>query len=1448
MSRRGFSLAGWVIACSMVISSNVDAKPLRVLFLGDNGHHQPAARFTQLQPVLAARGIQVVYSDNVADLNRAHLEAFDGLMVYANIEKLLPEQEEALLSYVASGRGFIPVHCSSYCFLNSPKYVELVGAQFSRHGTGVFRTTIVQPNHPVVQGYQGFESWDETYVHHRHQNDRVVLEYRVEDQHREPWTWVRNHGKGRVFYTAWGHDERTWRNPGFHNLLERGIRWATGDDLVNVPSYTDRPPMTKPRADVAPFEFIPADVPFYPASATWGKLGDPIRQMQKPLPPLESLKHYVMPEGFSLELFAAEPELGGKPICMNWDERGRLWIAETYDYPNELQPPGQGRDRIRVCTDTDGDGRADQFKVFADKLSIPTSMIFARGGVIVHQAPHTLFLRDTNGDDVADERTELFTGWSTGDTHAGPSNLRYGVDNWLYGMVGYSGFEGTIGGERHSFRTGLYRFRADGSKMEFLRNTNNNSWGVGISEEGLLFGSTANGCPSVYMPIPNRYYEAVRGWSSTVLQNIAENARFYPITEKVRQVDHHGNFTAAAGHALYTARRYPPEYWNRAAFVAGPTGHLLATFQLQSQGADFHARYAWNLLGSDDEWSAPIMAEVGPDGNVWVIDWYNFIVQHNPTPAGYKTGKGNAYETDLRDKKHARIYRVVYQGRDQAKKDTKETGLTLHNATPEKLVATLKHDTMFWRLHAQRLLIEQNQRAVAPALLALLGDATTDAVGLNVGAIHAIWTLHGLGLVTAEHPEVVAALERALAHPSAGVRRNAVLALPRTSASVEAIIKSALLSDPDGQVQLASLLSLAEMPANVSAATSVATWLRGAARADRWLREAATCAAARHDRAFLEQVARDPTAPTPAMAAVMERVAEHHARSTAALAGPAPLPPGLDASGPMAAVILEGLTRGWPRGKTAQLDQAAEEKIVALLQRLPPAGRGKLVLLARRWGSTQLQRYSAEISKGFLAQARDERRSERERLDAARQLVDFQKQDDSAPKALLELITPRTPSNLATGLVEAVGKSEAPATGAKLLATLDSMTPAVRTQTIAVLLSRLEWTETLLTAVEANKVPFTELSLDQRQGLATHPNKKLASRARQLLARGGGLPNPDRQKVLAQLAPLAHKKGSAAAGKEVFKKQCAKCHTHSGEGAKIGPDLTGMAVHPKEELLTQVLDPSRSVEGNFRVYSVALSDGRVMTGLLASESRTAIEIYDAEGKRHAILREDIEQLIGSTKSLMPDGFEKQMKPEEIVDLLEFLTQRGKYLPLPLGKAATVVSTKGMFYSEEADLERLVLDNWNPRTVEKVPFVLIDPQGDRVRNVVMLHGPEGSIPPKMPKSVVIPCNAPARQLHLLSGVSGWGHPASARGSVSLIVRLHYADGKTEDHRLLNGEHFADYIRRVDVPQSKFAFALRRQQMRYLTVTPARTEVIKEIELRKGPDHTAPVVMAMTLESP
>ncbi len=485
-----------VVAVITLAAPDGDRKPvqgraIQLLFLGDGGHHNPSARVVELKHALGKEGIFLTYTENLDDLTPGNLARYDGLMVYANIGGLAASQEQAILDYVAAGGGYIPVHCASACFGVNPRMVELLGGQFRSHGTGVFRTRIAEAGHPVMKGFEGFESWDETYVHHKHnEKDRTVLTYRD----KEPWTWVRRHGKGRVFYTAWGHDQRTWTNPGFHELIRRGVLWAVGEQSA----------ARWESLDIPEFKFTKENVPNY-------ERRNPPPRFQHPLPAEESMKTIQVPAGFDLQLFAAEPQISNVS-ALAWDERGRCFVAETRDYPNDLKPAErEGEDAIKILEDTDGDGRCDKVTVFADKLSIPTSIVFARGGLIVAQAPHMLFLKDTDGDDKADVREILFSGWGTGDTHAGPSSLHYGFDNWIYGSVGYSGFRGEVGGKGHGFSNGFYRFRPDGSEMEFIARSSNNTWGFGISETGELFGSTANNTHSLHIGMAQRLFDGATG-------------------------------------------------------------------------------------------------------------------------------------------------------------------------------------------------------------------------------------------------------------------------------------------------------------------------------------------------------------------------------------------------------------------------------------------------------------------------------------------------------------------------------------------------------------------------------------------------------------------------------------------------------------------------------------------------------------------------------------------------------------------------------------------------------------------------------------------------------------------------------------------------------------------------------------------------------------------------
>ncbi len=1229
--------------------------------------------------------------------------------------------------------------------------------------------------------------------------------------------------------------------------------------------------------------------------------------MQLPLNVEESMKHYSMPEGMALRLYAdernflsgkalaaggsaAQPAASavgsqsqdqsfGKPIAMNWDERGRLWICETLDYPNEL---GRNRDRIRICDDTDGDNVADKFTIFAEGLSIPTAIMIYRGGAVVQNATETLYLKDTDGDDKADQKIVLMTGFGAGDTHGGVSNFRYGLDNWIWSMQGYNDSTPEYDGKTaQSFRQGFWRFKLSNTDppkvtdVEFIRSTNNNTWGLGISEEGLIFGSTANHNPSTFVPIPNRYYEKVRGWAAPDIGTIADTYLFKAITENVRQVDQFGGYTAGAGHALYTARTFPQQWWNKTAFVCEPTGHLVGTFLLRRDGTTYRSTSPMNLIASDDEWASPIMAEVGPDGAVWVIDWYNFIIQHNPTPQGFINGKGNAYESDLRDKKHGRIYRVLPTN---SGKDVLHAWTDLTKATAPELVAALKHPSMNWRLQAQRLLIERpagQTGEVLQPLLALLADESVDEIGLNVGAVHAVHTLAGLGYMELDHSfksaSVVEPLvSRALAHPSAAVRRSVIAALPHDEHGLAALLAAKnVFADSDNQVRLQAFVTLSDMPTSADAA-DVIFEAAAFAPGDQVFQDALTIAASVHCTTQLShfsvvtkrtairrdgaEVDRIAVETPPSSIVIVNRVAEHIGRTRPNAATLEAImvdlanadnivvdPQVIDAA-------LQGLIEGLPPKFDVKSTVGMDKAFVSIIEHTSGAARSKVVRIAGTCGSKVLESYSKEIIDSLLSVIANEDSSTADRVTAAAEAVGFQSGNETVLVAVLDAINLQAIPELATGLIEAAGQSTADNAGVLIIERTERMTPQMKATAVRVLLARPASTSALLKAIEAGTLEIGDLTLDQKQALRVHPDKELRASAEKLMAAGGGLPDADRDKVLQAMLPLCEEKGDVAAGKAMYVKHCSKCHMHGTEGKTIGPNLTGMAVHPKHELLTHIIDPSRSVEGNFRIYTVAKTDGLVINGMMSGESRTAITLIDAEAKEHNVAREDIDELLRSRKSLMPDGFEKQMIPDDFRNLLEFLTDKGRFMPVSLDRYATAISTKGLFSNGDDGPDRMVLDDWNPKIFREIPFILTDPRGKSLPNIILLHGPNGSLPPTMPKSVTLPCNSEAKAIHLLSGVGGWSFPYDTNKTVSMIVRLHYKGGDTEDIELLNAVHFADYIRRVDVPGSEFAFMLRGQQIRHVTVTPKRGDQIDSIELVKGPDKTAPIVMAVTIERP
>jgi putative heme-binding domain-containing protein len=303
----------------------------------------------------------------------------------------------------------------------------------------------------------------------------------------------------------------------------------------------------------------------------------------------------------------------------------------------------------------------------------------------------------------------------------------------------------------------------------------------------------------------------------------------------------------------------------------------------------------------------------------------------------------------------------------------------------------------------------------------------------------------------------------------------------------------------------------------------------------------------------------------------------------------------------------------------------------------------------------------------------------------------------------------------------------------------------------------------------------------------------------------------------------------------------------------------------KEELLAHILDPSRDVEGNYHSYSVVLADGRVLTGMLAGESATSIELIDAEAKRRQILREDIDALTRSGKSVMPDGFEKLVTREEFADLLEFLTERTRFVPLDLGRVATTASTDEIYQAADppaaaaadspaAAASDAAANAWGLKPFRGVPFYRINPQEGRVRNVVMLQFRFGrrdsDEAPELPRAVELQCRMAAKAIHFLAGVSdgtaGRGERGGRGGGGTMLVRLHYANGTSEDQPVTREMLFGDSAPSADGNNAAPPSAADQPPLRYFKIEPKSGEVIRAVELAAGFGGTSPAIVAVTAE--
>jgi putative membrane-bound dehydrogenase-like protein len=975
--------------------------------------------------------------------------------------------------------------------------------------------------------------------------------------------------------------------------------------------------------------------------------GDELRAALPRIPPkepAEALKTFKTRDGFRLELLAAEP-LVTDPIVLEYDEDGRGWVVEMLDYPytdKSTDKPFVERTtdlplgRIRVLEDTDGDGTFDKSWIFADNLSWPTGLAFWKGGIFVTATPDVWYLKDTDGDGKADVREKVFTGFRKFNVQAVINNLRWGLDHKIYGAGATNGGKITRPGEPSAKPITLTArdFRFDPRAPEFELLSGGARFGNTFDDWGNRFLCNIRN-PIQHIVLPAHYlarnpYLVVR----SALNDVAEAGDAIPVyraspPEPWRVINAQrlardttkasprsemaatGFMTSACGVTVYRGTAYPPEYYGNV-FLAEVAGNIIHREVMTPTGVTFTSRRAEpnvEFVASTDNWFRPVNFVNAPDGTLHVCDMYRETIEHPwSIPDDIK-----AYLDLESGRDRGRLYRLAPPNFRVPPPPR------LGKADTAQLVAHLENANSWWRDTAHRLLFERQDQAAVPLLRKMLHSrSATPAHGPDakaLGRLHALWSLQGLGALS--DGDIAAALD----DPAAGVREHGVQ-LGESRLVMSPLLRQkvgVLAQDPSPRVrfQVALTLGSVQDPAAVAALAEVARRDAG----DEWTRSA-----------ILSSVATT-AGPLLALLTADERPATERAvlyRELGQVVGAANrpgevalvldrVPQRLDHA-PIVLGVAEGMRRS---GKT----------LAAVL----PAGDSP----ASRWVATLL----AQSQKT----ARDEKASVESRRQAAEVLASGEL--SRVKDTLTALLDARQPPPLQTAAVQALASFRGPEVPALLLAAYRGLTPVVRATVVETLAARPDWLPVLLDAVEKRTIPPGDVSLTRRNALARHTDAKVRERAATLFGRAV---SDNRKQVVDSYRTALSLASDRERGKKVFVRECQQCHRLGELGQDIGPNLATIQHRSPDEILLHVLDPNREVSPNFVEYVLTLKDGRVTRGIILSETENGLNLGRAQGERETVLRTQIDEIASTGISLMPEGLEKNIRPQEMADLLAFV--------------------------------------------------------------------------------------------------------------------------------------------------------------------------------------------------
>lgn len=944
----------------------------------------------------------------------------------------------------------------------------------------------------------------------------------------------------------------------------------------------------------------------------------------QPKSPAESLAVLHLGDGFEAELVATEP-LTASPVAIDWGADGKLWIVEMADYPMGLDGKMKPGGRVRFLEDTNGDGKYDKSTVFLDDVNFPNGILTWRNGVLVTAAPDIIFAADTDGDGKADVRQVLFTGFKEGNLQLRVNGLRWGFDTWVYCANGWSG------GQPRSIKTGAQidlsghdlRIKPDDGSIDLQ--SGQTEFGRSRDDWGNWFGCD-NSYPLFHFAFNDDYLRRnpyVAAPDAKRQLYLPANPKVYPRSKgqkRYHSFDQAGHFTSACSTDFYRDELLFPRGPVEHAFVCEPVHNLVQHLVVTEDGVHFTARRAEakgesEFLASEDQWFRPVMARTGPDGALWIVDMYRYMIEHPDwLPPEGKRELAPFYRAGA---DRGRIYRIYPKGKRPPPPPR------LDRMTTAQLVAVLESPNGWLRDKAQQLLI---WRADTSAVEPLGRLAATSANPL--ARVPALFTLETLGALRAS------VIAPALRDPHPVVRRHALrLAEARAAASPELIGAAIrLVNDPDAKVRLQLACTLGEWDDPRAGEALGKLALANAGDAD--FQTAVMSSAVKHCALLVQSVAADRGPAADALVAPLLNLslALHRRELVAQLLAQSFAP----RNGRYDAAQLQALgqfldTLARKNTSTSDLMRAADDALTQQLRRAP-----EVFAAARRLAPDTAQPPAARAAAASLLN--------RETANRDRDIT-----------TLAALLTPQTPEEIQRAAVKALGRGDDTRVPGLLLADWPADSPELRTTIVDEMAAREPWALDLLGRIERGQIGATDIDAQHRDRLLKHRSDMVRTLAAKVFA---AAVNPDRQKVVDAFRPALTLAGDAPRGQAIFARLCAPCHRLDNVGHEIGPNLVSVKNHPPEKLLTSILDPSREVEPRYLAYNCTLSNGEELYGLIVSESGNSITLKLADDTTRAVLRSEIASLRSTKNSLMPEGLETGLVSQDLADLIQYLRVAG----------------------------------------------------------------------------------------------------------------------------------------------------------------------------------------------